>query len=185
MQRGQRMTKQGTAALVLIAASTMGTAFAQNCFTLYDAQGRVIHQSAQPPFSVAWPEGSAERSASQARGEHLVISVDPICRPAALPQPQPTAQRPASAGTTTTAPEAPPRFTPPARPASAAATTGAGTGETRGPAPRDTQTQRVIKLSDTGICHPPGGMHYDRTITFTPFQTMDACIQAGGRRAQR
>ena len=179
------MTKHGLPALVLIVAGSAGTAYAQNCFTLHDAQGQVIYQGGKPPFSLAWPEEPVERAASRARGEHLIISVDPICRPADVPSSQPTAQRSPSAGSPTTAPEARQRFTPPAPRASTGAATDAGTGDARGPAPRDMQTRRVIKLSDTGLCHPPGGMHYDRTITFTPFQTMDACIQAGGRRAQR
>ena len=47
---------------------------AQQCYELFDDQGRVIHQGVTPPFSIAWPaEPDSEQAASQARGEHLVI----------------------------------------------------------------------------------------------------------------
>jgi hypothetical protein len=38
-----------------------------------------------------------------------------------------------------------------------------------------------VKMSKSGICHPRGGTYYSRTIHFTPYPSMKACIDAGGR----
>lgn len=38
-----------------------------------------------------------------------------------------------------------------------------------------------VKLSKSGICHAPGSASYSQTKTFTPYDTVDACLAAGGR----
>ena len=43
----------------------------------------------------------------------------------------------------------------------------------------------VVKKSTSGICHCPGGQFYDRTTNFTEFETIDACLDSGGREPQR
>ena len=43
----------------------------------------------------------------------------------------------------------------------------------------------VVKKSDSGICHCPGGQFYDRTSNYTPFETIDACLASGGRKPKR
>lgn len=42
-----------------------------------------------------------------------------------------------------------------------------------------------VKKSKNGISHPKGGKYYSRTRNYTPYQTMEACIKSGGRRAKR
>lgn len=39
----------------------------------------------------------------------------------------------------------------------------------------------VVKLSSSGICHPPQSSSYTRTKNFTAYETVDACLKAGGR----
>ncbi|MEO1730763.1 MAG: hypothetical protein AAFR64_08495 [Pseudomonadota bacterium] len=39
-----------------------------------------------------------------------------------------------------------------------------------------------VKMSTSGICHPKGGTFYSRTKNYRPFQSMKACLEAGGRR---
>ena len=46
-------------------------------------------------------------------------------------------------------------------------------------------TAQGVKKSASGICHCPGGQFYDRTINFTEFETIDACLDSGGREPQR
>jgi hypothetical protein len=48
-------------------------------------------------------------------------------------------------------------------------------------APAVAQSGPPVKLSRNFICHPKGGTYYSRTSNFTAFQTMAACIKAGGR----
>jgi micrococcal nuclease len=48
------------------------------------------------------------------------------------------------------------------------------------PAPAQTSSG-VVKKSSTGICHAPGTTYYDRTTNYTPYSTLDACLQSGGR----
>ena len=43
----------------------------------------------------------------------------------------------------------------------------------------------VVKKSSSGICHCPGGQFYDRTTNFTEFETIEACLDSGGREPQR
>ena len=42
-----------------------------------------------------------------------------------------------------------------------------------------------VKKSNSGICHPLGGTYYDRTKSFKPYPSMEACIQSGGRAPKR
>lgn len=42
-------------------------------------------------------------------------------------------------------------------------------------------TSGIVKMSSTGICHAPGTTYYDRTLNYTPFPTLQACLDAGGR----
>ena len=42
-------------------------------------------------------------------------------------------------------------------------------------------TAGVIKMSSTGICHSPGTTYYARTTNFTPYNSLDECLAAGGR----
>lgn len=39
----------------------------------------------------------------------------------------------------------------------------------------------VVKMSNSGICHPPQSSWYDRTKTFQPFDSVEACLASGGR----
>jgi hypothetical protein len=38
-----------------------------------------------------------------------------------------------------------------------------------------------VKLSRTGLCHAPGTAYYESTEAFTPFESLEACLAAGGR----
>ncbi len=39
----------------------------------------------------------------------------------------------------------------------------------------------IVKLSSSGICHPPGDSGYAQTKNFTPYQALQDCLNAGGR----
>ncbi len=39
----------------------------------------------------------------------------------------------------------------------------------------------VVKMSNSEICHPPQSSWYDRTKNYQPFDSVDACLAAGGR----
>jgi hypothetical protein len=39
----------------------------------------------------------------------------------------------------------------------------------------------IVKMSNSGICHPPQSSWFDRTKNFQPFDSVDACLAAGGR----
>lgn len=41
--------------------------------------------------------------------------------------------------------------------------------------------EQPVKFSRSGICHQPGSTYYSRTANFTPFKTMQDCLNAGGR----
>jgi hypothetical protein len=43
----------------------------------------------------------------------------------------------------------------------------------------DSETQ--VKQSSSGICHDKSSGSYNRTKSFIPFDTIAACIDAGGR----
>jgi hypothetical protein len=38
-----------------------------------------------------------------------------------------------------------------------------------------------VKMSNTGICHAPGSTYYQQTKKFTPFKSLQDCLNAGGR----
>lgn len=38
-----------------------------------------------------------------------------------------------------------------------------------------------VKLSRSGICHVPGSSHYERTLHFESFDSLQDCLAAGGR----
>lgn len=40
---------------------------------------------------------------------------------------------------------------------------------------------QFVKQSDSGICHPPQSSWYERTETYTTFDTVEACLAADGR----
>lgn len=42
-----------------------------------------------------------------------------------------------------------------------------------------------VKKSATGICHEKGTTYYARTIYYTPYDSIDACLAAGGRLPSR
>lgn len=48
------------------------------------------------------------------------------------------------------------------------------------PAPKDTPNNQ-IKKSTNGICHAPGTTYYERTKNFTSFNSLDECLNSGGR----
>lgn len=43
------------------------------------------------------------------------------------------------------------------------------------------QAGSEVKLSNSGLCHPPSSSWYDRTKDYTSFQTLDGCLAEGGR----
>ncbi|HOX41133.1 MAG TPA: thermonuclease family protein [bacterium] len=43
------------------------------------------------------------------------------------------------------------------------------------------QSSGVVKMSSSKICHAPGTTYYDRTTNFTPYDSIEACLAAGGR----
>jgi len=40
----------------------------------------------------------------------------------------------------------------------------------------------AVKMSRSGICHERGTVHYQQTIYFQPFDSLEACLASGGRR---
>jgi hypothetical protein len=42
-------------------------------------------------------------------------------------------------------------------------------------------SEPAVKESTSSICHPQGDPYYDRTIHFTPFNSMTECLANGGR----
>jgi hypothetical protein len=42
-------------------------------------------------------------------------------------------------------------------------------------------SEPLVKQSSSGICHDKSSGSYNRTKNFTPFDTITACIAAGGR----
>lgn len=51
--------------------------------------------------------------------------------------------------------------------------------------PAFAQSGPAVKMSTSGICHPRGGTYYSRTKNYTPYKSMKACLDAGGRRPKR
>jgi hypothetical protein len=39
----------------------------------------------------------------------------------------------------------------------------------------------AVKMSNTGICHNEGSQYYGRVKSFTAYDTIAACLAAGGR----
>jgi PBP1b-binding outer membrane lipoprotein LpoB len=39
----------------------------------------------------------------------------------------------------------------------------------------------TVKKSDTGICHEEGTNYYKNTKNFTPYSSLDECLNSGGR----
>ena len=59
------------------------------------------------------------------------------------------------------------------------------TATLRPTATRTSPSASIIKKSRSGICHPPGGTYYSRTLNYTPYATMEECLASGGRRPLR
>lgn len=38
-----------------------------------------------------------------------------------------------------------------------------------------------VKMSKSGICHAPNTTYYNQTKSFTPYPTLQDCLNAGGR----
>ncbi len=53
------------------------------------------------------------------------------------------------------------------------------------PAPASQSSGGVTKLSRTGICHAPGTTYYNQTKNFTSYNTLQDCLNAGGRMPKR
>lgn len=41
--------------------------------------------------------------------------------------------------------------------------------------------EKLVKMSNSGICHATNTSYYEQTKNYTPFQTLDECLKAGGR----
>jgi hypothetical protein len=39
----------------------------------------------------------------------------------------------------------------------------------------------VVKMSNNGLCHPPQSSWYERTKNYQPFDTLEACLDSGGK----
>lgn len=48
-----------------------------------------------------------------------------------------------------------------------------------------TSNAGVVKMSRTGICHAPGTTYYNQTKYYTSYNSLDACLGAGGRMPKR
>jgi hypothetical protein len=46
-------------------------------------------------------------------------------------------------------------------------------------------TSEPVKMSKSGICHAPNSTYYSQTKNFTPYPTLKACLNAGGRIPKR
>jgi hypothetical protein len=42
-----------------------------------------------------------------------------------------------------------------------------------------------VKMSKSGICHEPGSTYYQQTKNYTPYNTLEECLRAGGRRPKK
>jgi len=43
------------------------------------------------------------------------------------------------------------------------------------------QADSTIKQSSSGLCHPPESSYYERTKNYTPYDSLQACLNEGGR----
>lgn len=41
--------------------------------------------------------------------------------------------------------------------------------------------QALVKMSNSGLCHDETSSYYSRTKNFTPYDSLDACLHAGGK----
>jgi hypothetical protein len=42
-----------------------------------------------------------------------------------------------------------------------------------------------VKMSKSGICHERGSTYYSKTKNYTAYNTLEECLQAGGRKPKR
>jgi hypothetical protein len=42
-----------------------------------------------------------------------------------------------------------------------------------------------VKMSKTGICHARGTSYYAQTKNYTSYNTLEECLQAGGRKSKK
>lgn len=59
--------------------------------------------------------------------------------------------------------------------------------KTQAPAPsaNNQSTEGVVKKSNTDICHAPGTTYYEKTKNFTSYNTLQECLDSGGRLPKR
>lgn len=43
------------------------------------------------------------------------------------------------------------------------------------------QAAEPVKMSKSGICHAPNTTYYSQTKNYTPYPTLQDCLNAGGR----
>lgn len=43
----------------------------------------------------------------------------------------------------------------------------------------------AVKMSESGICHDASSRHYERVKNFKPYQSMQECLDAGGRKPKK
>ena len=44
-----------------------------------------------------------------------------------------------------------------------------------------TASAELVKRSGSGLCHPPESSYYERTKNYTPYDSLQACLNEGGR----
>ncbi|WP_083264386.1 HNH endonuclease family protein [Pseudohongiella acticola] len=47
--------------------------------------------------------------------------------------------------------------------------------------PQALAQSQIVKKSNSDICHPPESSYYERTRNYRPFETLQACLDSGGR----
>ena len=52
-------------------------------------------------------------------------------------------------------------------------------------APQSSSSSGVVKMSRTSICHAPGTTYYNQTKNYTSYDSLSACLAAGGRMPKR
>ena len=43
----------------------------------------------------------------------------------------------------------------------------------------------AVKKSESGICHDVSSRHYERVKNFKPYESMQECLEAGGRKPKK
>ena len=43
----------------------------------------------------------------------------------------------------------------------------------------------TVKMSKSGICHSASSRHYERVKNFTPYESMQQCLDGGGREPKK